>query len=789
MPPQSITISARRLSFETASIFSLLITLVIATVLFIPGGTLPLLPTKTFILAVGGIITLALYILARLSRGNIIVPPSVMLGALWLPTIGYALSTLFSGTNTGTALFGEGFSPDTLGFMLMVSMLGTLTALTLRRPEHYRLLLLTAGGLALGVAVIELGFVIVGQFAPNLISPATSLVGSLTDLSAFAGLVVIGVLLSLRLLTLPRRARIALYGSGAISLFFLALLHARLELVIVGVVALGLFVESVMRQAPANNDTDLEEGMVLAESEVVVEDGERSLAAPLATLAIALFFLIGGNLSNSLATALNVSALDVRPSWQATLGVGQEVYRTSPLFGSGPSTFGGAWLSARDASLNQTIFWNVDFTSGIGFIPTSFITTGLIGALLWLGLFALLLYYGARTILLNTTRDPFLRFVTVFAFAGAVYLGIVALGAAAGPIMLALLFVFLGLFASVIRYAPRKTQWGIIFARSPRIGFVIVFGLTLVLLASIVAAYVVVERYLAQIEFANASRALAAGESSSARVAADRSLALADSSEVERLHAQISQAEMRSIASDTKLSAAAASQAFQQALSRGITAATAATRLGPNDYRNWMALADLYAVVVPLGVEGAYENAKSAYEKATTLNPTSPIIPYAKAQLEIGAKDAVAAKSNLTAAIALKQDYVPAIFLLSQLEVATGNVAEALAAAEAAAYFTPNDPGVLFQVGILRASTGDTARAIEALAAAVTVDTKFANARYFLAALYAKQGSYEKAVSELEALAELGEENAVVVAPLIQSLLQKKNPFPANLLSASPPTL
>lgn len=732
---------------------------------------------------------LALYILARLSRGNVILPPTIMLGALWLPTVGYALSTLFSGADIGTSLFGEGFSPDTLGFMVVASTLGTLTALALRRPEHYRLFMFAAGGLAIFVAVVELCFVVVGQFVPDVIAPATSLVGSLTDLSAFAGLIVIGVLISLRLLTLEQRVRITLYGSGAIALFFLALFNARLELIIVGLVSLGFFVESVMRHAPAHGYDDLEGSAVLAESDSPAASGERSLAAPLATLAVALFFLIGGNLSNSLATALHVSVLDVRPSWQATLGVGKEVYNNSPLFGSGPSTFGLSWLASRDASLNQTIFWNVDFASGIGFIPTSFITTGLIGALLWLLLAGLLLYYGVRSILLRSTSDPYLRFVTIFAFAGALYLGTIAVGSNAGPLLLAFLFVFLGLFASVLRYAPQKTQWGIIFARSPRIGFVIVFGLTLVLLASIAAAYLVVERYLANIELASASRALVAGDTTRARVAADRSLSFADSSEIERLHAQISQAEMRKIASDTTLSATAASQAFQQTLARGITAAVTATRLGENDYRNWMALGDLYAAVVPLGVEGAYNNAKSAYEKAESLNPTSPIIPYAKAQLEIAAKNAVAAKTNLTRAITLKQDYVPAIFLLSQLEVATGNVTEALAAAEAAAYFTPNDPGVLFQVGILRAGMGDTIGATEALAAAVAADASFANAHYFLAALYAKQGEYAKAAASLAAIAALGEENAAIVAPLIQTLGEGKNPFPANLLSASPPGL
>src|SRR6185437_2690018 len=186
--------------------------------------------------------------------------------------------------------------------------------------------------------------------------------------------------------------------------------------------------------------------------------------------------------------------------------------------------------------------------------------------------------------------------------------------------------------------------------------------------------------------------------------------------------------QMSTIASDSTLSATAAQQAFQKSLAYGINAALTATHIAPDNYQNWLALANLYATVVPLQVDGAYDNAKSAYAKAEALNPTSPAIPYAVAQLEIAAKNAKAAETALTQSISLKQDYTPAIFLLSQLEVATGNIKEALAAAEAAAYFTPTDPNVLFQVGILRAATSNFDGAISALSSAVAANAEFANA-------------------------------------------------------------
>lgn len=777
----------RRFSFESATVWALTLTLALAAIVLIPSASIPFLYTKSAVLAGGGIITLILYVLARLTRGNIILPPSLLFAALWLPVLAYALSAIFSGTSFSLALFGDSFSPDTLGFMLTAAVLGSLAALALRRPEQYRSLLLIGFYVAGAVMVLQVLIILVGQVAPGVVSPAASLLGSYADLAAFAGLLVTGILTALRLLPIASRLKIAMYVAGALALFILAVANSALVWVLVALVALGLFVEAVMRRSPSTGDADLEGVSLAMESDAGIAGGERMLGAPLIALIIALFFLIGGNLGNALAGALHVSVLDVRPSWGSTLTVGKQVYAHSPLFGSGPTTFGTEWLKFRDATLNQTVFWNLDFTSGIGFIPTSMVTTGVVGALAWLLFFAALLYLTARSVVLRAASDPFIRFVTTLAAVGALYLFVVAIFANAGVVILALAFVFTGLLASALRFSPGKTQWGVIFARSPRIGFVIVFGLTLLLLAGIVMAYVLTERYVAQVDLSRAQAALSAGNADLALTEAGNSIAFVPSVNGYLIEAAAAQAQMSKIASDTSLPAAQAQQQFQQALANGVNAALAATRLSPDNYQAWLALGNLYASVVSLNVDGAYDNAKAAFDKAATLNPTSPAIPYAVAQLDIANKDTKAAEADLTKAISLKQDYTPAIFLFSQLEVSTGNLKDALSAAEAAAYFTPNDPNVLFQVGILRAAEGDTAGATSALQSAVALNGQFANARYFLAALYAKKADYADASTELAAIAALSDDNAKAVAPLLAALKESKNPFPANLLSVNPP--
>lgn len=786
MPPQSSIVAPRRRSLETMSTWALFATLVLAVFVVVPSASVPSFTTKTFILAAGALITFALYILARLSRGNIILPPFVLVGALWLPALAYALSAAFSGAPFANSLWGSALEPDTLGFILVASILGTLTAFILRHKEHYQSFLRAGALVFVAVALFQVLVVIIGQFSPNTISPAFSVIGSFDDLAYLVGLGVIGVLITLRFLELPQRAYRLLVLSGAAGLFLLAIANSSVVWVLLALVSLGLFVEAVMQRGPSNNDTDLDDTAILGDVSHEMDEGKHSLVLPLLVLAVALFFLIGGTLGSALANSLQVNVLNVRPSWQSTFSVARESYATSPVFGSGPGTFGGQWLKYRDASLNSTVFWNIDFSSGIGFIPTSAVTTGLVGVGAWVLFFLLLIVLGLRMLILRAPQNAFVRYVAILSFVAALYLFTIAIFGLPSTVMLTLAFVFTGLFISTTRFADLGEQWGVIFSRSPRLGFVIVFSLTILLLSSVVAAYTLVGRYISTAQLASANSSFSAGNLDAADQAAQNSISFAPNAAAYQIEAGIAVARLGQIAASTTMPTAVAQKAFQDELSLGINAALTATQLSPSDYQNWLVLGNLYAQAVPLGVEGAYDSATTAYERAKALNPTNPQILYILAQLNIAHKDTKMAQENLKAAIALKQDYTTAIFLLSQLLVADGNVKDALASALAAAYFTPNNPNILFQVGILYAAQNDFANAAAALEASVSANPQFANARYFLSAVYAKQGDIERALAQMQAIADMSGENATAVATQLAALEEGKNPFPANLLTVTP---
>lgn len=777
--------TARRFSFDTAAVWIVAVVAFLAVVALIPGYPVSLFGTKVTVLAAGALLALIAYLVARLVRGNIVFPPMALLGAVWLLPVAYGLSALFSGANPSMSFFGVEFETDTAGFVVLLALLATLAALALRQASHYTLFVRALAASFAVVVLAQIGFIIAAK-AGAPVSAVTNLVGSFSDLGLFAGLALSLALLAVRFLSFSRRMKIAVWVGMVAALVLLVLANSAVAWILVALVALGLFIEAVMRRRAHGAESDMEGISMLAADEDIGTDGAtRSLGAPLIVLLVSLFFLIGGSvIGNAFAASLGVNVIDVRPSWQSTFDIGSHTYASSPLFGSGPGTFVEQWLKFRDRSLNDTVFWNVDFASGIGYIPTSFVTTGIFGVLAWLVLIGFFFYTGVRALLFRLPEDRYMRFVSLASFSGAAYVLIASLFAAPGPVVLALGFLSLGVFISSLRYGKQRSDWGIVFSKSPRVGFAMVFVMTLLLLASVASLYGVLVRHMASFAYGEAGTALAAGNLDQADAAVARSITFAPSERAYQLASAVAMSRMQKIAVDTTLSPSTAQQQFQAALSSAVNAGLTATQLGPNNYQNWVALGSVYQAVVPLNIAGAYDSAKAAYEHAEALNPSSPVLPYVVAQLQIAKGDAKDAESTLLASVNLKRDYLPAILLLSQLEVQLGKASEALQAAEAAAYFAPNEPSVLFQVGLLRSGTGDTAGAVAALARAVDLNPQYANARYFLGAMYSVQGKYADALVQLQAVAAMSDDNAKAVATDIATLQAGKNPFPASRLKS-----
>jgi tetratricopeptide (TPR) repeat protein len=782
-----------RLSLETVSVWSLLATLVLALLVFVPSASISLAATKTFVLAFGTLVTVVLYVISRLTLRSVTGPQGIFLYALWLPPVAYALSTAFSGTSFSSAFWGTSLEADTLGFMLIAAVLGTLTALLPWRSLEYRLFLKVGACVFCAVALLALLSIIVGQFVPNIVPPSFSIAGSFADLAFFLGLGVVVLLITLRFFSFARRTRCVLSVGGSVALFLIAVANSYLVWVLLSLTSLGLFVDSVMQRASLVAEPDREEDTIQRRTSLGTSEANQSLFFPLAVLAVSLFFLVGGvfaargdgamsiSLGDRLAGALHVNSVNLRPLWESTLSTARETYRTGAIFGSGPGTFGGQWLKYRDASVNVTPVWNIDFSAGVGIIPTSFVTVGILGVIAWLLFLGFFFVLGLRMLISRPPQDNSARAVATVSFVGALYLFLVAVFDLPNTVLIAFAFVFVGLFISTMRFSPGREKV-ITFSSNPRLGFVIAFSLTILLFAVATMTYFLIERFTGQVELASASSAFVNGDLDVADQKVEKSLSFEDVADAYQVQAIIANARISALMASSTIGQSEGAAAVQSAFSQGVSAAVTATKLDPSDYRSWLVLGNLYTQAVALGQSGAYDGAKTAYEKAQMLYPTNPQIPYLMARLDIANKSTKAAETDLQAAIALKQDYAPAYLLLSQLQVADGNVKDALNSAVAAANISPNDAGALFQVGVLYAAQNDLKNAVTAFNLSVSADSQFANARYYLAAAYAKQGDTKNALQQIQALADMSSDNAKLVDAELTALKAGKDPFPANFL-------
>jgi len=127
------------------------------------------------------------------------------------------------------------------------------------------------------------------------------------------------------------------------------------------------------------------------------------------------------------------------------------------------------------------------------------------------------------------------------------------------------------------------------------------------------------------------------------------------------------------------------------------------------------------------------------------------------------------AVKTLGAALQSKNNYIDAVFLLSQIYAAKGDLANATIAAQVAVQLNPQNPLTYFQLGLLQYYNKNYDASAQALAAAVKIQPDYANAKYFLGLSLARQNNATDALAQFTDLAASNPDNqeiALIVANL-----------------------
>ncbi len=737
-----LTVAGDKGLLENISYIVLLALMFLLPIFISPFGLLSFAFAKVFLTVFAVVVAFSLFILLILKKGSITFPKSwAMLTLAAVPLV--TLVSALVGGSIQTSLIGYGIELDTFFSVLILFVLLFLVmqVFTSAKKIFYAYI---AFALAMLILFVFHGvrFLAGPEFLSFDLFPliTSNTFGKWNDLAILSGLVVILSALMLETTRVAKRMKLVAYGVFALALVHLAIVNFFLVWVVLGVLALISFVylfsfgkgEETKRKIPTLS--------------IIV-------------LALSVLFIISGQqISNTIASLLDISVIDVRPLWSSTFEIAQQTFSgvVTTLFGSGPNTFVYQWAQFKPDIVNQTLLWNTDFNYGISYLATTLVTVGVVGALAWIAFLVFFVYQGFMSLFSRKeSQNSFLAYLTLSSFVASLFLWTVLLFYVPGIVVIILTFFFTGLFLSTLSVSGILPQKEISFIKSPKVGFAITLSLVFILIAGISLGYLSFQKTLSSVYYQQGLLALNRdGDVVTAGQKISQAVSLAEHDVYYRTLVDLNLFQLNQILSTEDLSTNASVSRAQQTLGLAVGNAQAAINSNPLNYQNHATLAGVYAAVAPLNVEGALQGARSAYQNAIERAPKNPALPLALARLEANQGDMNAAREWINRSLGIKNNYTEAIFTLAQIEVSEGNIEEAIASVEITTLIEPNNATLYFQLGLLYYNDDQFGNAATSFENAITLVPEYANAKYFLGLTYYELNRRSDAINQFLALEE-----------------------------------
>lgn len=669
----------------------------------------------------------------------------ILIAALLIP-IAYALSVAVNGFN-GLSIFGDATAPDTLMIVSLSFAFLVLSSHVFAGNQNkiiVALRALFAGGLIATVAQA------VHMFFPGLnlgAAFAAQTGNAFGTWHEFAMLCGVFIVLGL-----------ALQGSAVAHGFWKYVLYATA--VFAGIVlALSAFLDVWLMIFGALIVVMLVRGH--RTHSMYAEPYWRSQWLLIVVALVALFFAaFGPYLSNALPDRISVAYVEVRPSWQGTLDISRQSL-SDPVhvfFGTGPNTFTREWGLHKPLAVNQTQFWNTNFPVGVASVPTSFITTGILGVLAWICFIGLALWTIIRLWIVRREISDVALLISI----AALYLLSFHLFSIPGAALSLLAFLMLGLFLASATpqatpqhsFSLRSSDWKSVTAGIALALFAVISLYVSVSLVRVLGSELMINRAISQ--YQSTSDAAVASEMIT------KAIRIHPSDRAHRAAVQLGLLRLQELNASANPDDQAAKDQLQATLEATIQHGLDAVELNSGDYQNWLELASLYAQLAGANVSGAYDNARAAFERAFAENPTSPTPLISLAQLEMLQNKPDAALGYLARAVELKPNFAAAYYLASQIYAAAGEFDLAITAAQEAVRAAQDDSEAWYNLGAVSYAAKKYPEAAQALEQALARQERFANAMYVLGLTYYELGRKNDALSQFEALAKLDPEQATV---------------------------
>jgi tetratricopeptide (TPR) repeat protein len=752
---------------ESVAFYVFLVTLILVPLSFVPSPYIGLDLVKTILIALGTLIPAICLGMGLHRERKLTLPPKVISVLIALIILSLVFSAFLSG-NVARSFFGQGFENVTAGFIVLLFIaLGVSFALVRRRTERAGLFYAAFTGAFLILALFHTLRLLIGpQFAqlPFFTSLTSSFFGTWSSFGVFSLLVSLTSFLALRYLPLSGGMKAVYWVATIGGICGGLVVHVPWTLGVFGITLIVYCFEQYFLHRAMH--------------------GSVFQKIPWIPSVLAVIFIIatvwGMSTLNNVTNTIRAEYTEFALPWQMTLDIASQSLKVSPLFGVGPNFFSQAFLTYKPPIINTSNLWGIEFNSGVGTIPTSFVTQGLIGGLLWI-LFLIIIGCLIFRTLRHHSDNPYIRFILASSSLASAFLWLVLIGYNPSHVVLFVTFVMTGIWlgtaVSLGIFHP-YTFHSSAESRAHRI--LPILGWVFVVLC-LAGGIVYVKKTVAFIYFASGVKHLT--QEGNLMLADDRFITATriDPSDIYwRARAEAGLTLVAKLADAALTSPSASSteigNSIASTLNQGMAFATQAVTLDPQNYYNYVSVARVSEVAMRFKVPSAYESTIQAYTNAIGLNPYNPSLYLNLARIEASQGKYDKALQAIGGALQLKNNYSEAAFMASQVAAAQGKIADAITAARVTTQLSPESPVAWFQLGVLLYTSKDYSGAVQALEQAVKAQSDYANAKYFLGLSYARLNKSAEATSQFEDLATTNPDNQEIKL-ILNNLRAGRSPF------------
>lgn len=710
-------------------------------ILFLPLSFLTLEPTKNFAFLIMGVLFFLGAIIYKIKQDSFFVSKNIFLISFFVLILSSVFSVIFS-NNVAISLVGRQISNASFfGFISLCTIVYT-TYILFDDIKSKTKLFQTIYVSSVAVVVLHL-FSILIPFFPSLgffVNNTNNTIGSWYDLGFFALFVTLSSVLVLQFFKHLQFYKVIGWIGFVAGLILMIFVNS---LVIFSVAALFSLLYIIFR----------------AMSQTNLDSKEKVSYESLSVLIVSIvFILIGAKTGVLLNSTFNLQAVELRPSLVSTLEVAGKVYQSEPvlqkIFGVGLDRFDIAWLMYKPSGVNMSQYWDTDFKYGFSTVTSLAVTTGIFGVLAWLLFIGVSIYFAFKLISTSfNSKQKSDLFIHLYSVLGYIFFLTVIIIYTPSIILIALMFVFMGLFTSNLVQTKLIVGEKVSITKNPRISFAYILVLVLLLIGFIYIGYVHVSQYSSRVLFERANaQYIKDGDIQKMEQKVLASQFIFNSDIYSRALTEIGLIKINQVLENKSLTQEQAIGQFTEILRNTIGYAQSAIMYDPQSYINRISLISVYKNLIPLGVTDAKDESIKLIDATATLTPQNPTLLLEKARVYTLSKDYDFAIEQIKKAVELKPNYVDAVFLLSQIQVEKGNVDEAIRSIQAAIAVDNLNPNLRFQLGLLYYNQQKFNDAVITLENAIKLSPQFANAKYFLGLSYYKNNRTTDSIKIFEDL-------------------------------------